>query len=242
MSYINTLKPEAKKNAEILVKRMNAKGITNPNSQAGLLSIVSKESGFMPRNETSYANTSNQRIRDIFGSRITKYTDAQLDTLKKNDEAFYDAIYGMTTKVGQDGGNTSVGDGYLYRGRGFNGITFKSGYKKYGDILGIDLVKNPDKLNEIEVSADAVIEYFKANFLSRANKLKDYNSTGINDFKSVTDSTGAYYHANAGWGKDTNKLKNDTTGGYNRAMQRSTEFLEYVKNFTGQTIDLAKKK
>lgn len=240
MGYIDTLQPEAKRNAEILVKRMNAKGITNPISQAGLLSIVSKESGFIPRNETSYRNTSNERIRAIFGSRVSSLTDAQLTTLKANDVAFYDQVYGMNTKLGL--GNDAVGDGYKYRGRGFNGITGKALYRKYGALIGVDLLNNPDLANDIANASDMAIEYFKSQFLSKSNKLTDYNSTGINDFKSVADSTGAFYHANAGWGKDTKALAKDTTGGYKRAMERSPSFLEYAKQFTGQTIDLEKKK
>ncbi|HTH73145.1 MAG TPA: lytic transglycosylase domain-containing protein [Trinickia sp.] len=39
-------------------------------------------------------------------------------------------------------GNTEIGDGYKYRGRGLVQLTWKDGYKKFGD----DLVSNPDKV------------------------------------------------------------------------------------------------
>lgn len=240
MDWLDDKSPQAKANAEILVKRMNASGITNPYSQAGLLSIVSKESGFIPRNETTYANTSNERIRKIFGSRVASLSEEQLTALKKDDAAFYDQVYGM--KQPQLGlGNTAPGDGYKYRGRGFNGITGKALYAKYGKMIGVDLVNNPDLANNPTIAADIVIAYFKSQFASPANKLNLYNSTGINDFKTVQDSTGAYYHANAGWNKSIESLQGDTTGGRKKAFDNAPGFLNYVKRYTGQTIDLVKK-
>jgi putative chitinase len=235
MSYIETLSPEAQKNAEIFVKRMNAKGITNPYAQAGFMAIISKESGFIPKSERSYKGTSASRIRKIFGSRMGGLSDEQINTLKQDDKAFFDRIYGGRYDNAQD-------EGFKYRGRGLNQITFKSAYKKYGDLAGYDLVKDPDQLNDIQVASDVAIEFMKSRFSSRSNKLHDYNSTGINDFKNIKDSTGAFYHANTGWGKDTNKLKGEVTGGYKKAHDRAPGLLDYVHKYTGQTIDLVKKK
>lgn len=42
-------------------------------------------------------------------------------------------------------GNTTAGDGYKYRGRGYAQITGKDNYKRFGDLLGVDLVSDPDK-------------------------------------------------------------------------------------------------
>lgn len=244
MSYLDTLKPQARANAEILTKRMNAKGITNPISQAGLLAVVSKESGFMPRNETSYANTSNDRIRSIFGNtRLGNPTEAQLTALKSDEAKFYDQVYGMQWNSTLGFGNKEVGDGYKYRGRGYNGITGRHQYEKYTPLVGVDLVKNPDLLNDPAIASDVAIEYFKSGMTKNADKVSQlYNSTGINDFKSVPDSVGAFYHANAGFGKSLEKIKADTTGGYARANERGPSFYEYAKTLSGQTIDLVKKK
>lgn len=52
-------------------------------------------------------------------------------------------------------GNTPEkdGDGFLYRGRGYVQITGLSNFKKFSNILGVDLVKNPDAALNQEVAA-----------------------------------------------------------------------------------------
>lgn len=237
MGYVDTLNDKQKKNIAIIVKRLNAKGITNPYSQAGILAVVSKESGFVPQTEGSYRNTSNSRIRSIFGTRVALLSDAQLTKLKQDDVAFFDQVYGPQNKsLGL--GNTDPGDGYKYRGRGFNQITGKYGYQKASDRTGIDFVKNPDLLNQPAEAADVLIEFFKNRFNASDNKLSLYNSKGINDFKTLKDSTNAFYHANAGWGKS---MDGDSTGGKSKAFERVDSLYSYVLTVTGETFDFLKK-
>lgn len=239
MSYTDTLSPKAKANAEAFVKRLNAKGITNPIAQAGILAVVSKESEFLPHAEYSYRNTDNSRIRSIFGKRVAGFTEPQLTALKNDDIAFFDQIYSdKTAKLGL--GNNQPGDGFKYRGNGFNQLTGKAQYKAMGNKIGVDLVVKPELLNDITVASDVAIEYFKDRFSSPGNKLALYNSTGLNDFKTVADSTGAYFHANAGW--NSKIINSDPTGGKAKALAHAPDLLTFVKQFTGQTVSLAKKK
>lgn len=224
-SYFNNLKADTKRKAVVaaLVSNMKIMGITNPFTQAGILSVVSKESDFTPRNEIPYSGTSNARIRSVFGSRLARYTEAQLSALKLNDEAFFNAVYGGWY------GN-AFNEGYKYRGRGYNQLTFKGNYAQIAGQIGVDIVSNPDLLNNIDVATKVLIQYFKNRFSEQGNKLSLYNASGINDFKDLNNAVLASYHANAGWG---NNIASDTTGGKAKAVERSITFLDIVKQNPG---------
>ena len=59
-------------------------------------------------------------------------------------------------------GNTDAGDGYRYRGRGYIQLTGKDNYKRIGDLIGADLVSNPDLLiTDKGISQRAAIAYLQ---------------------------------------------------------------------------------
>ena len=226
-TYLQSLTPAQQTNFNTLVDRLKFRGITNPFTQAAFLSVASKESEFKLKSELSYRSTPNARIRAIFGKRLASLSEDQLTTLKASDEAFFNKIYG-----GQ-GGN-AANEGYKYRGRGFNDITFKGEYDKLGKELGYDLVGNPDLLNTPIVAADCLIQYFIDDFKAAPKgTLAKYNTTGLNDFKTLDDSLRAVYQANAGWGF-VDADKKDKTGGFAKAQARVSGFFDYVGKFVGE--------
>lgn len=218
--YINTLTAIQKANIDLIIERMKVKGIINKYTQAAMLAVASKESAFIPHGETSYAHTDNSRIRAIFGSRLSKYDDAHLTTLKADYNAFFDAVYGLA-QFGQ-----TATEGHLYIGRGFNQITFKGNYKMISDGIDVDLIAHPEKLNEPLVAADALIYYFTHDFASAAGKsyLWAHNEKDINDFKGCTEALNAIFQANRGW----SKTGTDTTGGYDKALSRVQPFYDMI--------------
>lgn len=181
---------------DIIISFLKKHGITNRFLQIGILAVVSTEGGFKPKSESSYKNTSNKRLRILFGSRLPASED-ELTKLKKDDVAFFDLIYGKRY------GNDNPGDGYKYRGRGMNQITFKNMYKEYGDAIGIDLLAHPDRLNEIPVAAEVLAVYFKKcipiGFATQIAK-KRYKVGSEQQIGSVELGIKVAFSANVGWG------------------------------------------
>lgn len=180
-----------KENISLLISSMTDNGITDPLTQIGILSVISKECNFKPKSEVGYDTTSNSRIKGIFGSRVSSLSDSELDALKRNPEDFFNLVYANI--IGN--GPVSSGDGYLYRGRGFNQLTGRANYKKYGNIIGKDLVGNPDLVNEPKVAAEIAIAF--------ATKGKPASS-----FPTFTDKTAAaefFADVNAGGGVSSHR-------------------------------------
>ena len=222
MSYIETLDKVQKENIGQIICAMEEKGIVNIYTRAAILSVISKESSFKPKNEISYRNTPNDRIRLIFGAKIRMFNEDELSNLKLNEEQFFNAIYGNRYGNGPE-------DGFLYRGRGFNQLTFKGNYRKIANDIGIDIVKNPDLVNNIDIASKVVVQYFINNFKSMpAGFQKVYNVKYINGFESLKDAVNCMYHANAGWGKSVNTINADVTGGLKKAILRSTDIYNYA--------------
>jgi predicted chitinase len=230
MAYLSRLSSTQKKNINTLIDEMEKSGLTNKNTQAGILSVISKESVFNPVAERGYQNTSNSRIKRIFGVRVSGLSEMELTQLKADPEAFFNHVYG-----GRYGNASNAG--YMYRGRGFNQLTFHDNYKKVGDTIGVDLVSHPEKLEDPKIASKASLAYFKNAFNSgfTSTKQKAYNAKDINDFKTLNDAVLALYHANAGFGKPIYTPTTKTsTGGLEKALSRSPEFLEYVKLYSSK--------
>jgi predicted chitinase len=151
-------------NKQYLLDAMNKGGITDPEIRAAMMAVTKGESGFVPKTEKDYSTTSNERIRSIF-SRTAGMSDADLTALKQNPEAFFNTVYG--NKLGN-----SSNEGYLYRGRGFFQLTGKANYERYGNMIGVDLVSNPDLANDPEIAAKIAVEYVKDRFAGAPGKDK----------------------------------------------------------------------
>jgi len=193
-----------------LVEALNKHGLTNPHVQRAVLGVVSKESGFNPTvAEISYRNTPASRIREVFGRRVKDLTDAQIEELRKDDAKFWDRVYGVDcpTDAGKQLGNDQPGDGWKYRGRGYNGLTGKSNYKKYTNLLkkagtNVDLVADPETLEKnSKIAAEVAALYFKE-VLNNPTIKRKYSNSNENDFQDLKTAVRAVNNANAGPGSN----------------------------------------
>ena len=188
--------PIEMENVGYLLASMDKGGIYNPYLQAAILGVIGKESGFIPKEERCYNNTSLERIRKIFSEKLAGYSDAEVQALKQNCREFFDVVYGGKYGNGPD-------EGYKYRGRGFNQITFKANYRNIGNIIGENLVANPDLLLRPDVAADATVAFFNRQF--KKSQVKQYVPSGnANDVTDLDTAIDLAAHANAGFGRDRN--------------------------------------
>jgi predicted chitinase len=192
-------------NVAALEAAMDRHNITNEFSRKAILGVVSKESPDL-RPEVDYSQTSNSRIREVFGTRVAELSDSQLDSLKANPTKFWDRVYGPDDPTGKGAkyGNTRPGDGEKYRGRGFNGITFKSNYKNLQEVFDeigklktgkdINIVADPELLEDPDIAAEFAILYYIDSFKRTGRDVNGYSNLE----SAVTD----YVRATAGWGSD----------------------------------------
>ena len=68
---------------------------------------------------------------------------------------------------------------YPYYGRGYVQLTWENNYQKYSDILGVDLVGNPDLAMENDIALFVLVHGFKTGTFT-GRKITDY----INDFET----------------------------------------------------------
>ena len=254
-SELKGLNTQQKANLYAIVKKSRDLGFTNDFAIAALLSIVSKESAFKTTTEGSYKSTNAKRIREVFGSqRTSKYKDAEINRFKSKDEDFFDFVYGWIAKGNGFAtyGNDNPGDGYRYRGRGFNQLTFKNIYKERGQSVGLDLVSKPELLDLPENAAAVLIEYYLNSFKGLSNDVA--NSAGvkkqssslltINSLSNLEVAVDMFYLATLGNMVESNYDKkvlskkkgvvnnsdgtltfpNDDLGGYTKARNRAPYF------------------
>jgi len=247
-----------KSNFTIIVNKAKERGITSNYAIAGLLGIVSKESAFKATTEGSYRSTKAPRVRQVFGSkRTSKYKDKEIESFAQDDNKFFDFVYGYIAK--ENGfstlGNDNPGDGFRYRGRGFNQLTFKNIYRDRGKGSNLDLVSNPELVEQPTNAADVLIEYYLNAFrglssevAQKAGITKSQNSLAtINSITNVEIAVDMFYLATSGSMVLSNYNKilkyksgsvkntdgsigfpNDNLGGYTRARNRAPYFYQIL--------------
>jgi predicted chitinase len=137
---------------------MDSAGITAPYARAAILGIIGGECDWVPQKEAF--GYSRSRIKEVF----SWMSDADADTYatwKGTREDFFRFVYGPNTRSGKNLGNKDPDDGALYYGRGFIQLTGASNYKRYAKLSGVDIVSNPDLLNDYEQGAKVIVAYFK---------------------------------------------------------------------------------
>jgi predicted chitinase len=247
MALIPLLSKTSRQNLELLYEALKKSGISNKFTQAGILAVCAKESGFTLRAEFDYSTTGTDRIRQIFG--MNDFTDSQIDKLKKNPEEWFDYLYGgkyenstAERRFKTIGKTLPRSEGYKYRGRGFNQVTFKTLYKQllpYAD--GKDIVKNPDLMLEPKVAASVLVGFFLKNFKDFPNILKAWNMKDKNDAKNLTEGVGVPFHLTGGVGYTRAQVVALGTriGSWQKSTEYVKEFYDWILKKEGEKPDPA---
>ena len=147
--------------AALLNAEMDKQGVTDNDIRAGIAAIAMGESQMNPHTETAYTHTANERIREVFGSRVADMTDEQIDQLKADPRLFFNAVYGGAWGAHNNLGNTEADDGYNFRGRTMLQLTGRANYQKLQDLTGYQIVADPDSANEPAASAAIAVGYMR---------------------------------------------------------------------------------
>jgi putative chitinase len=135
-----------------LLESLSSGGITDKRAQANILAQVQAESGGVAKSEN--LNYSPERLLQMFPKKFANIQEAS-QVAAGGQEAIGERIYGGRM------GNTAAGEGFKFRGRGLIQLTGKDNYKKFGDIIGVDLVQNPDLANDPEIARKLAVAYFQ---------------------------------------------------------------------------------
>lgn len=95
-----------------------------------------------------------ERIVQVWPSRVPNLAAAA--PLAHNPEALANVVYARPKE-----GNTQPGDGFRFIGRGALQLTFRNNYRRFGQLLGLDLENNPDLAADPAVSVQIALEFFK---------------------------------------------------------------------------------
>lgn len=82
-------------------------------------------------------------------------------------------IWGPTAAQGRyegraDLGNIRAGDGYRYRGRGVLQITGRDNYRRFGQLIGVDIESQPDRAAEPAIAMAVACAYWTSRRINAA--------------------------------------------------------------------------
>ena len=143
---------------DALRSQLASQGITDPKAVANIMAQVQAESNFKPQDEN--LKYSGKKLFELYGAGNKGKNKVRFKTVEeaeavaaKGPEAVGNVIYGGRMGNKED-------EGFKYRGRGLIQLTGKDNYKKFGDMIGVDLVKNPDLANDPNIASKIAAAYF----------------------------------------------------------------------------------
>jgi putative chitinase len=99
---------------------------------------------------------------------------------ERGAKSYFDK-YEPGTKIGKSLGNTNIGDGYRFRGRGYVQITGRFNYRNAGLKMDVDLLSSPDKALDPVIAGMALVRGSLEGWYT-GKKLGDYINSSKTDY------------------------------------------------------------
>jgi putative chitinase len=154
--------PAPVKNAA--VKKLDVKAITGRPLETVLLKTA-KASGLAGAELAAFLA---QCAHETLDFKALKEFGGSLDFRK------YDPKY--APKKAKILGNTKIGDGAKYKGRGFIQLTGRDNYKKAGNELGLPLEKHPEMVEDPKIAAQVAVWFWKHRVQPNVDNFNDVNA------------------------------------------------------------------
>lgn len=137
-----------------ILKIVRSQGWSKDEMAQFIAQLEHESMSFKKTREISY---SPQRAYEVFPKRFkTKEYAISIYNILGSDGLF-EVMY--SGKIG----NNKFGDGAKYIGRGFLAITGKDNYRTIGKAMNLDLLNNPELLEEEDNAIKSAIEWWKIN-------------------------------------------------------------------------------
>jgi predicted chitinase len=163
-----------------IVNSLKESGITSIQAISNILATIKAETGFKVRSEDTFYRSA-EAIQKTFGvKRIPTLEFAQQFVGKSEELA--NEVYKKTD------GNSAPGDGYKYRGRGWIQHTGKNQYAAIAKYTGVDVLNNPDLLNDPVVATKALAWFFLKYKNKKPEQLESISE--VNRAVGFADTTG----------------------------------------------------
>lgn len=161
---------------DALVRQMDSMGVTDPAERAAIMAQAHHETGGFNATEENF-NYSGNRLFELYGAGNTYGNRVRFNSVDEanalvaqGQSAVGDVIYGGRM------GNTDEGDGFKYRGRGAFQLTGRDNYRRYGEMIGVDLESNPELVNDPEIGAQVAVAYYQDRVSNRGIAATDVDA------------------------------------------------------------------
>lgn len=217
----------------MIVSSLQNAGIVSMKAISNILATIKAESNFKVRSE-DLTYRSAESIQKTFGKKRVPTLEFAQQFVGKPEE-LANEMYKKTD------GNRDPGDGWKYRGRGFIQHTGRGQYESIKKFTGVDVVSNPDLLNDPVLAAKAVAWFFLKYKGKKPEQLESMSE--VNLAVGFADTTGEkaaqrtasaeQISANMTSGKDMNYLSENVASSKKKQTAGSTVVV--VNNTTNQT-------